>query len=175
MTSPLVFTPVVQIAGGLLLLLLGRRLFWLFVAVVGFFVGAQYGAGIFATPNDGVVLLAALALGALGAVLAVVLQRFAVTVAGAIAGGMMAIRIAPLLGLHTEAGVLAAAGAGALLAAGLLAVIFDPALIVISALTGAVMIAEALPIDHLLEPLVLISLALLGVYLQMRRRGAHVL
>jgi hypothetical protein len=127
MNDPLLLTPAAQAVAGLLLLLLGRRLFWLFVALVGFFLGAQVGAAVFTNLADWALLAVALVTGLVGAGLAIFLQRLAVTIAGAIAGGMLAVRIAPLIGLHTEAGLIAAFVGGALIAAVLLAVLFDPA------------------------------------------------
>jgi hypothetical protein len=169
MNDPLLLTPAGQVVAGLLVLLLGRRIFWLFVGLVGFFLGAQASTQIFPDMADGVLLLVALAVGLVGAVLAILLQRLAVTMAGAIAGGMLAVRIAPLAGLHTEAGVIAAFVAGALVAAVVLAVLFDPALIVISALIGGVMAAEAFPIDPSVEPFVLVVLVALGIAIQARQ------
>jgi hypothetical protein len=176
MDGPLQFTPAAQLIAGLLLLLMGRRLFWLFVALVGFFVGANYGALLFSNISDGLRLLVAVVAGLIGAGLAIVLQRLAVVVAGGIAGGMLAMRIAPLLGLYTDGGIMVAFVAGALLTAVLLAVLFDPALIVISALTGATMVAEAFPMDGALAAILLVILAVVGVLVQARslRRSREV-
>jgi len=168
MHDPLLLTPVAQVIAGLLLLLFGRRLFWLFVALVGFFLGAQIGAAVFANLADWALLCVALVTGLVGAGLAILLQRLAVTAAGAISGGMLAVRIAPLIGLHTEVGVIAAFIVGALIAAVLLAVLFDPALIVISSLIGGLMVAEAFPLDPAVEPFILVVLVVLGIAIQAR-------
>ena len=168
MNDPLLLTPAAQAVAGLLLLLLGRRLFLLFVALVGFFLGAQIGATVFTNLADWALLFVGLATGLIGALLAILLQRLAVTVAGAVAGGMLAVRIAPLVGLHTEAGVIAAFVVGALIAAVLLAVLFDHALIVISSLIGGVMVAEAFPLDPAVEPFILVVLVVLGITIQAR-------
>ena len=169
MNDPHLLTPAAQVVAGLLVLLLGRRIFWLFVALVGFFLGVQVGGQMFTDMADGVLLLIALGVGLVGAILAIFLQRLAVSVAGAIAGGMLAVRIAPLAGLHTEAGVIAAFVAGALVAAVVLTVLFDPALIVLSSLIGGVMVAEAFPIDPSIEPVVLVVLVVLGIAIQARQ------
>jgi hypothetical protein len=61
--------------------------------------------------------------------------------------------------------------AGTLLIAVIFSVLFDPALIVFSALTGALMVAEAFPIDRMLQPLVLGLLFIAGVVVQLRMKS----
>jgi hypothetical protein len=143
---------------------MGRRILWVFVAMVGFFCGRQIGADM----SDASTLLISIGTGAIGALLGVVLQRFAVLLAGAVIGGILAVRVAPIFELHTNAGLMAAFISGALLALGMLAGFFESSLVVLSAITGAVMIAEALPIDPVLMPLLLIVLVLFGVFIQFR-------
>jgi hypothetical protein len=168
MTDSLQFYPVVQIAAGLLLLLMGRRLFWVFVGAIGFFVGAQLAPAVFPAANDFTLLAVAVAGGLLGALLSLVLQRLAVILAGGLALGLMAVRIAPLVGLHQDAGMMVVFIAAALLGAVIVNVIFNPALIVISSVTGAVMISEALPLDPSIAPLLIVPLTVVGVWLQAR-------
>lgn len=168
MTDSLQFFPAAQIAAGLLLLLFGRRLFWIFVGAIGFFAGAQFGAQFFPDVDDLARLAIAAAGGIVGVFLAVFLQRLAVIVAGGLALGLLAVRIAPLIGLHTEAGVTVAFFAAALLGAVVVNVFFNPALIVISAVAGAVMISEALPLDAAIAPIFILPLTVLGVWVQAR-------
>ncbi len=173
MDDPLPLAPAAQILAGLLILILGRRLFWIFVGVVGFFFGLQFGTNFFAGMAEWLLLLLSLLTGLICGALAVLLQRIAVAIAGGFAGGMLAFRLAPLAGLHTPEGQWAAFIAGGLLAAVLLSVLFDPALIFLSAVTGALMIAEALPLDEMIEPLVLVILLVLGVAAQIRLGSAQ--
>ena len=125
-------TPAVQIVAGLLILFLGRRLFWLFVGVVGFFFGVQFAVKVLGDLSDWMVLLIALLVGIVSAALTMALQRLAVILAGGIAGGLLAMRIAPAAGMYTEDGILVAFVAGAFLMAVVFYVLFDPALITIS-------------------------------------------
>ncbi|MGA7216503.1 MAG: hypothetical protein WBX20_20055, partial [Terrimicrobiaceae bacterium] len=78
-------TPLAQILAGLALLLFGRRLFWVFVGVIGFIAGMRFGAEVVKGQPEVVILLIAVAMGLLAALLAVVLQRVAVAVAGGLA------------------------------------------------------------------------------------------
>ena len=71
-----------NIAAGTVLLLAGRRLFWIFVAITGFFVGAEVAGDLFANQPQWVVWVLAAGAGIIGAVLAILLQRVAFAVAG---------------------------------------------------------------------------------------------
>lgn len=168
MDNSLPFTPAAQIIAGLLVLFLGRKLFWLFVGVVGFFGGLQIGLRWFAGLDGWLLLALSILVGLVCTGLAILLQRLAVGIAGGLVGGMLAMRLAPALGMHSETGVWVAFIVGALLAAVLLSVTFDPVLILLSAIVGAMMIAEALPLDPMLEPIVLGLCFLVGAAVQFR-------
>jgi hypothetical protein len=71
---------------GIALLLAGRRLFWLFVGVVGFFAGLRFALQVLG-PRADLRWIVALAAGLLGIVLAIALQRLAVALAGFFVGG----------------------------------------------------------------------------------------
>jgi hypothetical protein len=168
MGDSLQLTPLAQILAGILLLVLGRKLFWVFVGVIGFFAGVHYGAQVLAGLDEWLRLVIAFGIGVVAAVLALVLQRLAVAIAGAFVGGTFAIQLAPLIGLHTDAGITMAFFFGAVLTAVLLSVLFDPALIVLSALMGAVMIADALALNDVLNLLVIAVLFVVGLVIQSR-------
>jgi len=162
-------TPILQAILGLLLLVLGRRLFWLFVGVVGFFVGAHFGQQLLGRQPEMVVLAGAILIGLVGAVLAVFLERVAVAVAGGAAGGMLGLRLGLVLGFATQSSQMAAFLVGAILAAVLVSVLLDWTLIVLSALTGSVMVAGALPLGPALELVTFGLLAAGGIFVQARQ------
>ena len=159
-------TPLAQILAGAALLLFGRRLFWVFVGVIGFIAGMRFGAEIVKGQPEAVILLIALGMGLLAALLAVVLQRVAVALAGGLAGGMLAMRIVAMLGPTSEPARWIFFIVGAVLAAILVLAVFDWALIVISALSGANLVSEALPIDHTAQLIVIAILFVIGVLVQ---------
>ena len=173
MDDSLLLNQAAQIVAGLLVLFLGRRLFWLFVGVVGFFFGLRFGIEAFKGLSEWLLLMVSILIGLVSAGLTILLQRLAVIIAGGVAGGMIAMEVAPAFGLRTEAGQWLAFVAGTLLIAVIFYVLFDPALIVFSALTGAVMIAEAFPLDPMIEPLLLGLLFIVGAAVQIRmKRGS---
>src|ERR1051325_650638 len=85
--------PVVSVLVGGAILLFGRKLFWLFVAALGFAVGIELAGYFVSNPPAWVTLLVAVGLGVLGAIFAVMLQKLAIAVAGFVAGGRLALAL----------------------------------------------------------------------------------
>ena len=164
-------TTWVAVALGLMLLFFGRKLFWVFVGVFGFLAGVQI-AGRFAQgQSELVLLLIALGLGAIGALLAIVLQRIAVAVAGWIAGGYLALRFAAIMGWQAESTLWIVFIIGAVIAAIIVSLLFDWALIVLSALTGAILVSDALPWGQTVAFVAGAILFVLGALTQARMLG----
>lgn len=164
-------TPVPQVLVGLALILFGRKLFWLFVGVVGFLAGMRFGEELVKGQPEIVIIAIAIGIGLLAALLAIVLQRVAVALAGGLAGGMLAMQIAVMLGANADSFGWIFFVAGAVLAAILVSVVFDWALIVLSALIGASIISDVLPFDHTAQLISLIALFVVGAIVQSRISG----
>ena len=62
---------ILQIIIGLGLLFLGRRLFWFFVAAIGFITATEIAVNTMSTSPEWVIILIGLAAGLLGALLAI--------------------------------------------------------------------------------------------------------
>jgi hypothetical protein len=152
---------------GLAVLLFGRRLFWLFVGAVGFLVGLQVARAVFATGPEWLVLVAALVLGVLGAVLAVVFQWFAVGLGGFAAGVHGGLAAASALGLSLNGpGRWALVLAVGIIAAVLVLWLWDPVLILFSATTGAALVAPLVPVTAGARPWIFLGLLILGIIVQ---------
>ena len=152
----------------ILLLFLGRQIFWLFVGGVGFVAAIDLVSRL-ATPWPiWLTLVVALAAGLVGALLAILLQEVAVGIAGFLAGGYIVLQVLELLGMpvSTLIWVLALVGAivGAILALGL----FDWALIVLSSLVGASIIARSFALAQPVMLLVFVVAAVVGIVVQAR-------
>jgi hypothetical protein len=78
---------------GILLLFIGRRLFWLFVACVGFASGYHYAQQIWGIHSPILVLILTIAAGAVGAIIAIFFQKAAIVVAGFAAGGYVVLSL----------------------------------------------------------------------------------
>ena len=71
---------------GLLLLVLGRRLYWLFVAGVGFLYGLKLAPLLMPEQSETVIVIVALVLALVGALVAVVATKVVLGVIGFVAG-----------------------------------------------------------------------------------------
>ena len=155
---------------GLLLLVLGRRLYWLFVAGIGFVTGLQLGPRLLPDQSELVIVVVALVLALVGALVAVVATKLALGIIGFVAGGGVAILLLGNLGM--DGGTLApiiyvvAGIAGAIL----LLVLFDWALIVLSSLAGSSLVVmsltEMLALPSVVGGILIVVLAVIGVLIQ---------
>jgi len=154
---------------GALLLLFGRKLFWLFVGAAGFVAGVQLARDILAPQPDWVVLAAGVAAGLLGALLAVVVERIAVAAAGFLIGGYL---LASLAGAGGYADVAAIAWVvGGLVGALLVSLVLDPALIVLSSLAGAALVTQGLALGAGVAPWAFAAALALGLLVQFAQLG----
>src|SRR5438874_9528003 len=85
---------------GIVILLFGRKLFWLCVAAVGFAAGVEIAPHLVNEPSPLLALTVALVLGLIGALLALFLQKIAIAVLGFLAGGKLAGAIAAAFFVH---------------------------------------------------------------------------
>ncbi|MEM9597565.1 MAG: DUF4203 domain-containing protein [Acidobacteriota bacterium] len=136
-------TDLVAIGLGLALLVLGRRLFWLALAGVGFLAAVVLTRQLLADAAPLVQLALALGAGLLGAFVAVTAQRLALSFGGFVVGAFGAAwglqTFAPDLGNWILPAALVAGVLGVLLAHSL----FEVALVVVSSGAGAALVAGA--------------------------------
>jgi hypothetical protein len=135
-------TTIVNFLVGLAVLLFGRKLFWLFVAVAGFILGVTFAPSLLPNQPEWVVLVIALGLGLVGAILAIVIQEIAVAIAGFIFGGYTLLTLLATLGVATGQWNWVIFIIGGVIGAVLVLMLFDPALIILSALVGANLITN---------------------------------
>jgi hypothetical protein len=163
-------TPAVALLAGIALLLFGRRLFWLFVGVIGFMAGWYLAVGGWRGAPAGGHLILAFAAGLIGIVLALMAQKLAVALAGFIVGWSAA---AWLLGWQTmmlRPGQLLVLAAVGVVAAVIAVMVFDFALIFYSAVAGASLIVENVHLSLGRDPrlVLLVVLAVIGAAVQTR-------
>jgi hypothetical protein len=154
---------------GFLLLLFGRRLFWLFVAVAGFVAGIEAAPYILPHQTELFTLAVALVLGLLGALLALFLQKLAIAIGGFVAGGYLAAVLgAPLLGGAgiRYPGTWLCFVVGGILGAILLYIFFNWALIILSSMQGAHLILQGVSAPRHYFSILLVVLALIGIFIQ---------
>jgi len=153
-----------KIALGLIVLILGRKIFWLSVAIVGFLVGMELTDMLLADQPTWVLLLGGLAAGLLGALLAVFAQRVAFGLAGFFAGAYLTLIVAQSLGAGGTSMILPIVGGvvGALVAV----LLMDWAIIVLSCLVGAGTIVAQLQLSPKGSAIAFAVLVMIGILLQ---------
>lgn len=157
---------IIQILVGLGILTLGRQLFWLFVGGIGFMLGLTLASRFFPDQSDTLALIIALIIGLIGAVLAILLQRVAVGVAGFIAGGLIVVSLLGTFGLEVGDMVWLPFLIGGIIGAILVIFLFDVALIGLSSLAGAALIVQTLDLDPLIGLVLFVVLCIVGIGVQ---------
>jgi len=157
---------MLRILLGLVLLLLGRKLFWLFVGTIGFIFGIEYAAQYLAGQPNWLIVLIALVIGFIGAVLAIFLQRLAIGAAGFIAGGYIVVSLLNLWGFSTGQFSWVLFLSGGIVGGVLVVVLFDWALVILSSCSGATFIVQGAQLDILSSTLLFLALATAGILMQ---------
>ncbi|HUW11971.1 MAG TPA: hypothetical protein VM537_19755 [Anaerolineae bacterium] len=151
---------------GAIVLILGRKLYWLFVAVAGFVLGMALAPRFISGGSQWVILVIALAAGLLGALLAVFLQQAAIAVAGFIGGGYAGFILAGMAGWDAGRLVWVPIIIGGILGVVLVVALFEWALIILSSLTGAGLIVEATQLSTATTGLLFVALLVVGIAVQ---------
>ena len=148
---------------GVAMLVAGRRLFWLFVGLAGFVVGLQT-APLLVGPHSVLLVWAVgLVCGAIGVVLALFFQHLAIAIGGFMAGSAIAVQLTHLMWGRPDGIVMLIGG---IVGAVALFLLFDWALILLSATAGASLIVQAVGMRMNAGPLAFILLAVIGVAIQ---------
>lgn len=153
---------------GAVLLLAGRRLYWLFVGVVGFVVGYTLATNWLSNLDSWIVLIIGVLVGVLGAWLAHAFQRLMMAVVGFLVGGWALLQVGSWLNLGNSFPEWGIFLVGGLIGLFLVAVVFDWALILLSTIGGALLISNNLDLSSQISILVTIGLIVIGILVQSR-------
>jgi hypothetical protein len=164
--QPLTLTAGSNLILGALLLLAGRRLFWVFVAAAGFLLGTGVAIRLATGTAEWVVLVIALAFGLVGLLLSLFAQKLAVAASGFVMGSFAVERLLLTLQVGWVGWEWAALVAGGILGALLVLALFDWALIVLSSLVGAALIVQVLSPSLFLNLLLYAVLTSVGIAFQ---------
>lgn len=164
--------PIVSALVGAVVLLFGRKLFWICVAAVGFAAGMEVAPHFVNEPTPLLQLSMGLVLGFLGALLALLLQKVAVGIVGFAIGGRLAVAFAATFLVNSGASPWLVFIIGGVVGAVLLISLFGWALVFVSALVGAHLIVRAIVLPETGATILFIALAIIGVAVQtaMHRR-----
>jgi hypothetical protein len=166
---------VINVIVGGLLLTLGRKIFWFFVAATGFYAGIELASRLNIKP-EWVALVIALAIGLIGALLAYFFEKVIIGVAGFLAGAFITSRLITLFGAQfpVKSWDWLIILIGGIIGIILMVALFDWALIFLSSLAGAILIVEAINLAGLVGLVVGAVLFVFGVIFQagLNRRNA---
>ena len=151
---------------GILLLFIGRRLFWLFVACIGFASGYHYAQQIWGIHSPALVLILSIAAGGLGAIIAIFFQKAAIVVAGFAAGGYIVLILFDQFARLPAQMVWLPYIIGGIIGAIILFFVFDWALIVLSTLTGATLIVQMAAFKPWIKIALFLALVFAGMVFQ---------
>lgn len=168
--------PIISALIGALILLFGRKLFWLCVAAVGFAAGFEVAPQLIHEPSTWVMLTFAIVLGFIGALLALFLQKIAIAIAGFLAGGKLALAVAAAFFVQPAQYYWITFLVGGIIGALLLLVLFDWALIALSSVVGAYLVLSAFSLPASGTSILFIALVAIGVIVQATamRRGRSI-
>jgi len=157
---------ILRVLVGAALLTLGRKLFWLFVAGIGFVAAITLATRLLHNQPEWLIIVLALFAGLIGALLAVFLERLAIGIAGFLAGGYFALSLVEALGFQVGPVSWLPFVIGGILGAILVITLFDWALILLSSLTGASLIAQSLPLAPPIRILLFAIVLIVGIVIQ---------
>src|SRR5437870_1279072 len=158
--------PIIGLIIGAVILLFGRKLFWLCVAAVGFAAGVEFAPHLMHEPSPVLLLSVAIVLGLIGALLALFLQKIAIAVAGFLAGGKLAMAL--VVAFFAEGARYPGITfiVGGIIGAILLLSLFDWALIVMSSVVGAYLICHTIVLPQTGATILFVALAAIGIVVQ---------
>lgn len=151
---------------GILMLVGGRRLFWVFVGAMGFVAGFTYGQEIFGLESMQTLLIAASVLGIIGIVIALFMQGVAIGITGFLAGSYVTFSLLPLIGEFSPELTWLIALIGGVVGIVLSILLIDWMLILLSSVTGAAVIVQYIPPQSWTKATIWIVLAVTGIVIQ---------
>ena len=151
---------------GALLLIVGRKLFWLAVAVIGFASGLEWAPQFIHDDSKLIIFVVALAMGLVGAILEVFLQYLAVGIAGFIAGVHLTLALWNFLNLQSTSYLWLFSLIGGVILATVALSLLNWALIILSSLVGAGLVSQALMLHQSAAALVFVLLVVVGILMQ---------
>jgi len=160
------YTDIIYIILGIVLLMLGRKLFWLFAGTMAFVFGIEL-VPLFLTGQPRYVIwIIALVLAIIVLVLAFLAQKIGLGIAGFAAGGYVALSIINELKYNIPWLPWLVFTLGGLIGVVFITVLFDLALVVLSSLCGAFLIIQVTEFNLYLTKILFVFLACIGIVTQ---------
>ena len=160
------YIDIVYIILGIMLLMLGRKLFWLFSGAIAFIFGVEFIPLFLRGQSQHVIWIIALVLSIIAIILAFVMRKIGLGVAGFMAGGYVAMSIVNELGFNIPWLPWILFAAGGIIGVALTLILFDWALIFLSSLSGAFLIVQVTGFSLHLTKILFVFLVAMGIAAQ---------
>src|SRR4030066_1503944 len=157
---------IINLVLGVVLLTTGKKLYWLFVGVIGFVIGLTLANQYVQLNPWWLVYVVALGAGIIGGLLAVFLQHLAIAIVGFIVGGYGALQVSGLLGIDAAPNNYMAFIIGGIVGLLLVASVFNWALFLLSSWAGSTLVTEAIGLEATGGLVVFFALFVLGMIIQ---------
>lgn len=161
---------IINLVLGIILLTTGKRLYWLFVAVVGFVIGMMVATTYVQLTPPWLVYLVAIGVGVVGAVIATFLQKLAIAIVGFIVGGAGAMYLTGLFGVTSQATNYMVFIIGGIVGLLLVASMFNWALYILSSWAGSTLATQAvtkgISVNSQVGLIIFFGLFVLGMIIQ---------
>jgi len=157
------FTTVI----GFAMLVMGRQIFWIFIAGLGFALGLLFGDSFISSQSQVVIFFVSSIIAIVGALLAYTLQRFAAGIGGFFTGWYLAYIFIDYfnIGLGYEFNVIAPIIIG-LICGVLIMKYFDWGVIIASSIAGSAIVVSGMKLARNTELFLLIMMAIIGMVIQ---------
>ena len=162
--SPIIL--ILSIIVGIAVLVMGRQMFWIFIAGLGFVLGLLFSSQFFNTQFGWQTFLISAGIAILGALLAFTVQRLAAGIAGLATGWYLSLVVLSYINLdlgQIESVIPYIIG---IISGILLFRYFDWGVIIASSLAGAAIIISATSLSRNIEIALLVMLGLIGIAIQ---------
>ena len=170
LTEQIYLADYVSLVLGAVLLIFGKRLFWLALAAQGFILGLQLTDKYLALAGQTEYVVAAVA-GVGGAIFAYVAQKLAVKISGLGIGAVLAYYAAQPFAEQLSYQIWFVVLVGALLGMCFATFVAKAALVVLSVLLGAFLVTRALQLEPQQEMVAFAVLAVVGLVIQTRGKA----
>jgi hypothetical protein len=157
---------VFEIVLGIALLAAGARLFWLFVGAMGFILGLFLAGLVFNSQPEWVVIVASLVLGLIGAGLARAFQQLMLVLAGFVAGGYIISSMITMFHFNIPVNPQILFVLCGLIGAALVTSLFEWAVIVLSSISGATLVAVNRGLSQQTTAILVLVLMVIGIAIQ---------
>jgi hypothetical protein len=158
--------PGLKVIAGAVIGLFGRKIYWFAVAAVGFFVALDLTGRFFEGQPVWIAIVVALIVGAIGAILAVTIQRIAIGLTGFLLGGFLLLQILTAFDLQLGGWNWLIFILGGLVGMALLSAVFEWTLILLTSVIGSILITQSSLLPAGSRTLVFILALLVGLGVQ---------